>query len=110
MKTTKLPKPGQKTKTKLSLQAKNSGPSLVYEIIYAKSIQKDIKRLPKEKLRKIRETIEKKLTTNPYACEKLTGEFEGQHKLVAWPYRIIFTISGKQITILRIRHRKESYR
>jgi addiction module RelE/StbE family toxin len=82
---------------------------LVYEITYKKSTQKDIKRLPKEKLRKIRETIEKKLTTNPYACEKLTGEFEGQYKLVVWPYRIIFTISGKQIIILRIRHRKESY-
>lgn len=51
---------------------------MVYEITYKKSTQKDIKRLPKEKLRKIRETIEKKLTTNPYAYEKLTGEFEGR--------------------------------
>jgi mRNA interferase RelE/StbE len=83
---------------------------LVYEIIYAKSIQKDIKRLPKEKLRKIRETIEKELTTNPYAHEKLSGEFEGKYKLVVWPYRVIYEISGTQVRILRIRHRKESYR
>lgn len=83
---------------------------MAYEITYKKSTQKDIKRLPKEKLRKIRETIEKELTTNPYAHEKLSGEFAGQYKLVVWPYRVIYEISSKQVTILRIRHRKESYR
>lgn len=83
---------------------------MAYEITYKQSVQKDIKHLPKEKLRKIYEMIEIQLASNPYAHQKLTGQFAGFYKLVVWPYRVIYEISSTQVTILRIRHRKESYR
>lgn len=83
---------------------------MAYEITYKASVVKELKRLPKKKADNILNKIKKELATNPYAHEKLSGEFEGKYKLVVWPYRVIYEVSGNQVVILRIRHRKESYR
>jgi mRNA interferase RelE/StbE len=40
----------------------------------------------------------------------LTGEWQGHFRLRVGDYRVIFTISKDEITIIRVRHRSEAYR
>ena len=40
----------------------------------------------------------------------LTGEWQGHFRIRVGDYRVIFTISKDEITIVRVRHRSESYR
>lgn len=76
-------------------------------ILLTKQAEKSLKKLPLSGQKKISKTIEK-LTKNPLAGEKLKGEFEGQYKLVAWPYRVIYMFSPEEnlVTIVEIGHRQ----
>ncbi len=40
----------------------------------------------------------------------LTGKWQGYFRLRVGDYRVVFTISTDEITIIRVRHRSESYR
>lgn len=81
------------------------------EIIFTITAQKSFLKLPKTAQRKIEKGIEK-LTQDPLAGEKLKGEYEGQFKLYAWPYRIIYIFTPEEnlITIVEIEHRQGVYK
>jgi mRNA interferase RelE/StbE len=85
---------------------------LGYKIEYKASVTKDIRRLPKETIRSSLELIEEKLINNPLLGKRLKGEFKGLYSARIGNYRIIYTIEkgSETILILRIVHRKESYR
>jgi len=53
-----------------------------------------------------------KLEKDPLIGEKLKGEFEGQFKLYAWPYRVIYIFSAgeKLVTVVEIEHRQGVYK
>lgn len=40
----------------------------------------------------------------------LTGHWQGHFRLRVGDYRVIFTIAKDEITVIRVRHRSESYR
>ncbi|MBL8231346.1 MAG: type II toxin-antitoxin system RelE/ParE family toxin [Bryobacterales bacterium] len=40
----------------------------------------------------------------------LAGEWQGHFRLRVGDYRVIFTISSEEITIIRVRHRSDVYR
>jgi mRNA interferase RelE/StbE len=40
----------------------------------------------------------------------LTGQWQGYFRLRVGDYRVVFTIAKDQITVIRVRHRSESYR
>lgn len=40
----------------------------------------------------------------------LTGEWRGYFRLRVGEYRVVFAIKQDEITVLRVRHRSESYR
>lgn len=83
----------------------------MYDLLYDRRIEKDLRRIPKATRRLILSKVEK-LTAKPrsHQVEKLTG-FNG-YRLRVGNYRILFTIddTGKRITIYRIIHRREAYR
>lgn len=80
-------------------------------IVLAKQAEKSFLKLPKSAQKKISKAIDK-LINNPLVGEKLKGEFEGQYKIYAWPYRVIYIFSAveKIITVVEIEHRQGAYK
>lgn len=84
---------------------------MVYKVSYKSSVERDLKRLPKDHQVKILEKIEKDLTQNPtFKGKALKGKWKGLWRYEVWPYRVIYSLSTDSILVLRIRHRKEVYR
>lgn len=81
------------------------------KIIFTKTAEKSFLKLPLKIKKKIVKAVDK-LTNNPLSGEKLKGEFAGQYKLYAWPYRIIYIFSAaeKILTVLEIKHRQGVYK
>lgn len=81
------------------------------QVIFTRTAEKSFLKLPLEAKKKITKGVEK-LIENPHAGEKLKGEFEGQYKLYAWPYRIIYIFDpkGKIVTIVEVEHRQGAYK
>lgn len=80
-------------------------------IVVTRQAERSFLKLPLSGQKKISKAIDK-LTRNPLSGEKLKGEFEGQYKIYAWPYRIIYIFSAieKVVTIVEIEHRQGVYK
>lgn len=83
-----------------------------FEVIYHPNVvSKDIPRISRDFQLKIKRAIETKLMLYPEEFgEPLRRTLKGFWKLRVGDYRVIYKISGKEITILRIGHRREVYR
>lgn len=81
-----------------------------FKINYKKSVIKDLKRIERAQRKKIILSLEKKLRTNPYVEKPLRGQFEGLYRLRVGDYRIIYTILGEDVLVLRIGDRKDVYK
>jgi len=82
---------------------------LAFDIVYKKSVQKDLATLGKSEARRILDKIENDLASRADAYPVLKGEFAGMRKLRVGDYRVIFAILGKQVLVLRVGHRREVY-
>jgi mRNA interferase RelE/StbE len=79
-------------------------------IEYSGEAYKQIKKLPKNELKKIIRRIET-LSLSPRSGKVLQGELVGLRCLRAWPYRIIYEIEEENaITIHSIGHRQGVYK
>ena len=65
------------------------------KVYFSKTAEKSFLKLPQTAKKKIEKAISK-LAEDPLAGEKLKGEFEGQYKLYAWPYRVIYIFSATE--------------
>jgi mRNA interferase RelE/StbE len=83
---------------------------LVYNIVYKKSVHHDLRKLSKVECRRILSAIEGGLSQNAENCPQLKGPFKGLRKYRIGDYRIIFAITGNDVIILRIAHRREIYK
>jgi mRNA interferase RelE/StbE len=83
---------------------------LAYNILYKKSVQRDLKKFRKTETRRILDQLEKELSKKPDSYPILKGEFAGLRKYLIGDYRIIFALMDEDVVVLRIGHRKEVYR
>jgi len=83
---------------------------LNYKIAFKKSVARDLKKIDKEQATKILKKIEDELPKKADTLPVLTGKFSGLRKFRIGDFRVIFSIIGDTALILRIRHRKETYR
>lgn len=83
---------------------------MAYNVVYKKSVSRDLKKLAKTEATRILNQIEKELTRNPESYPVLKGKFAGLRKFRIGDYRIIYAILEYDVIILRIGHRKEVYR
>jgi mRNA interferase RelE/StbE len=83
---------------------------LVYNVQFKKSVGRDLRKINKTQARTILGKIESELSKMPESCPVLTGKFAGLRKFRVGDYRIIFSILGDTVLILRVSHRKEAYR
>ena len=83
---------------------------MAYNIVYKKSVQRDLKRLSKAEAHRILNQIEQELSKNAEAYPVLKGQFAGLRKYRVGDYRVIYAIWGGDVLILRIGHRKDVYK
>jgi mRNA interferase RelE/StbE len=84
----------------------------MYSARYEQGVEKDLHYLPKEVIRRLLDRIESVLGLNPLAGKKLEYRGRELYSYRVRDYRVIYAIDArkKEITIYRIRHRKEVYR
>ena len=82
-----------------------------YELVFKKSVAKDLRRFPQADVRRIIELI-RALANDPRppGCEKLSG-FE-RYRVRQGAYRIIYEIQDRRLIVLivKIGHRRDVYR
>ncbi len=81
--------------------------SLIYHPLV---LREDRDRLGEFEWQRIGKAIERRLTTFPERFGKpLQGDLKGMWSLRVGDWRVIYEISGEQVRILRIGHRREVY-
>jgi mRNA interferase RelE/StbE len=83
---------------------------LAYNIVYKKSVHRDLKKLSKPEAKRILDLIEKELIKKPESNPMLKGQFAGLRKCRIGDYRVVYAILEKDIVILRIGNRKDVYK
>jgi len=83
-----------------------------YQVEIAPAVQRDVKRLPPEMVRKVDAAmLALEQTPRPHGCTKLEGS-EDEYRVRVGDYRILYVIDDKAklVTIARVRHRRDAYR
>lgn len=83
---------------------------MAFNIVYKKSVERDLKKLPKSAAERILDQVEEELSKKADAYPVLKGPFAGLRKYRTGDYRVIFAILGEDVLILRIGHRREVYK
>ena len=83
---------------------------MAYNIVYKKSVQRDLKKLSRAEARRVLNQVEEELSKNADTYPVLKGQFAGLRKYRVGDYRVIYAILGDEVLVLRIGHRKEVYR
>jgi len=83
---------------------------LPYNIVYKKSVHRDLKKIIKTEAIKIIDQLEKDLSSKPDSYPVLKGQFTGLRKYRVGDYRVIYAIIEKNVLVLRIGHRRNIYR
>ena len=83
---------------------------MAYNIVYKKSVHRDLKKLSKAEAGRILNQIEEELSKKADAYPVLKGQFAGLRKYRVGDHRVIFAILGDDVLILRIGHRRDIYR
>ena len=81
-----------------------------YKIAFKKSVSRDLKKIDRDQVGRILRKIEEDLPEKAESFPVLTGKFAGLRKFRVGDYRIIYTLIEDMALILRISHRRESYR
>jgi len=83
---------------------------LAYNIVYKKSVQRDLKKLSKAEAHRVLNQVEEELSENADTHPVLKGQFAGLRKYRIGDYRVIYAILGADVLVLRIGHRKDVYK
>ncbi len=83
---------------------------MAYNIVYKKSVHRDLKGIPKAEANRLLNQIETDLAKKADTFPALKGPFAGLRKYRSGDYRVIYAILGGDVLILRIGHRKDIYR
>ena len=83
-----------------------------YIVALTKIARKDYESIKDKKLLRRINTILEDLETNPLKGKPLYGEYEGCRSIKTFSFRLIYLINKTDIiiTVLKIQHRKDSYR
>ena len=81
-----------------------------YRITFKKSVARDLKKIDRHQADAILRKIQEELPDQAETLPVLAGRFSGLRKFRIGDYRVIFSIVGDSVIILRIGHRREIYR
>ena len=83
---------------------------MAYNVVYKKSVHRDIKKMPRSEARRILDQIEHKLTKKPESNSMLKDQFAGLRRYCNGDYGIIYALMGANILVLRIGNRRYVYK
>ena len=83
---------------------------MAFNIVYKKSVQRDLSKLSKAEAGRILIRLEKDLVEKADSYPALKGRFRGLRKYRIGDYRVVFAIVESEVKILRIEHRRDIYR
>jgi mRNA interferase RelE/StbE len=83
---------------------------LAYNIVYKRSVDRDLKRIPKAEARRVLDQIERELPKKADEYPVLKGQFAGLRRYRVGDYRVIYAILEDNVLVLRIGHRQAAYR
>lgn len=83
--------------------------NLAGRVLYKSSVRHDLKQIDSKNAERIVHEIKVALGENPHVGESLMGEFKGLFKLRIGDYRVIYTLVGEDVLVLRVRHRSKAY-
>lgn len=83
---------------------------MAYNIVYKKSVQRDLKKFSKAEARRVLNQVEEELSKKADTYPVLKGQFAGLRKYRVGDYRVIYAILSDDVLVLRIGHRKEVYK
>lgn len=83
----------------------------MYKIVIVDAAKKDLKRIPLQYRKKIGKQIDA-LAENPFAGKKLEGELDGVRGLRVWPYRVLYIVEKRivTVTVVHVGHRQGVYK
>ncbi|MEI8229602.1 MAG: type II toxin-antitoxin system RelE/ParE family toxin [Candidatus Peregrinibacteria bacterium] len=83
---------------------------MTYRIIIDSQARKDMKKLSADIQRRVSAAIDI-LRENPFAGKRLKGDLIGLWTLRVWPYRILYIVERKiiTVTVLEVAHRQGVY-
>ena len=82
-----------------------------YELVVARSAEKDVKRISQPNLKRILDKIARlSVDPRPSDCAKLTGN--PFYRIRQGDWRVIYEVDDekRRVTLLKIAHRREAYR
>ena len=82
-----------------------------YEIVFRRSVSKDLLPVPKQDVQRILESI-RSLADDPRPPQSLKLTGEEKYRLRCGVYRVLYTIEDRQLVveIVKVGHRKDVYR
>jgi len=83
---------------------------LAYNILYKKSVSKDLRKIDKRERAQIFKKLQEVLSKNPKRGKKLKGRFRELYSYRIGDYRVVYTFVPQGVLVLRVSHRKEIYR
>ena len=83
---------------------------MAYNVVFKKSVHRDLKKLSKAEVSRILDQIEQELTKKPESFPVLKGQFAGLRKYRIGDYRVIYALVGTDILVLRIGNRRDVYK
>ena len=83
---------------------------MAYNVVYKKSVQRDLRKLSKAEAHRGLNQVEGELSKNADTYPVLKGQFAGLRKYLIGDYRAIYAVLGDDILVLRIGHRKDVYK
>ena len=83
---------------------------MAHNVVYKKSVHRDLKGLSKAEVARILDQVEAALSKKPESYAALKGRFAGLRRYRVGDYRIIYAILGDDVLVLRIAHRRDVYK
>ena len=82
-----------------------------YKILFKKTVEKDLLKIPKKDVKKILEII-RALAENPYPSNVKKLSLQEKYRIRYRQYRILYLIENEILTIyiIKIAHRKDVYK
>jgi mRNA interferase RelE/StbE len=83
----------------------------MFQVLLTRRAKKDYDALPSREQKRIFEALHG-LEEDPYLGKKFEGDLKGHWSLRVWPYRIIYVVEKKivTVTVVTIGQRKDVYR
>lgn len=84
---------------------------MTYKVITLARAEKQLSKLPRKDQKRVLQALAS-LETDPFRGKLLHGDYAGAWAIRVWPYRIVYTIEKKLVTVIvvKIGHRKDVYK